>query len=421
MKRLCIGIIGLCIISGGLFSCTWRRVTLEKGRELEKQGEYLEALNHYERMPDQEFGDTCQHNLKVLYGDILEALLAQQADPSSAEAYYQLGKAYYEKASSIPENQEIQPNQWFDSQTYFAEQQAQFHGQAEVSLEAAIEHQRSYAIASTAAPSGQMQIQSLPAQLPENYKETLLLAGNLYEDMGAPDKAIARYQQLVNLQVDSPVPFYRLGVLLYARGQTEEAVNFAKRAVELDADDPNARYVLGILYAQEGYGEQAIPEFHEVLCSDLNYTEPYYKIAQIYLEQNNLIDAERVLRFGLIHNPDSLRLDDLYGPLKLILDTQEQQEARVVAKRIAEETVSTESFLPTDEPEEEQGPSSATQLRQLKFHLRITQRQEPYGLPCTEVEGQLYFTRRIASLKDKIEQLAQSVQPDVQPDVQPEE
>ena len=106
-------------------------VTLQRGRELEEQGNYTGALEHYQDMENPGFREICTNNLRYLYGDILDAMLAQQQEPETAEGYFALGNAYYEKARSIPESHDISPNMWFDSASYFSEQREQFRTQAQ--------------------------------------------------------------------------------------------------------------------------------------------------------------------------------------------------------------------------------------------------------------------------------------------------
>jgi tetratricopeptide (TPR) repeat protein len=386
MRKTLLQIGLLCIFGCGLISCIYQsqEARLQDGRTLEEQGNYIGAMKHYQRMPNPGFREVCSNNLRLLYGDILAAMIAQRDNPNSAETHYALGKAYYEKARSIPAYQEIVPNQGFDSSTYFAGQQARFYAQSQTALESA-------------------------TQLRGNYQDALLLKGNVYEAAEKPEKAVPVYQQLVDLKTESPEAYYQLGKLLYDRGQIEDGLQLAQQAIDMDPDNLDAHFVLGILYAREEADDQAIAEFHQVLCHDLRHQEAYYKIAQLYLRQNNLIDAERVLRLGLTNNPESIHLAAFYASLKAVLDEKERAEAQRVSQQLASATEEFQS-VPDVTGQTSEKISPVLQLNQLRLNLNILKRQRPYVLLCAGTEEHPYFNKQITLIQEKIEKLEQSVQ-----------
>lgn len=404
MKLLSVVISIVCLL--GLLSCARPKdLNLKEGRKLEQQGEYLEAQKNYDKMPFPEARDTYQHNLNHLYGDIMQAMIAQQENPTSAEVYYELGKAYYNKAQSFPKGQAIQPNQGLDLEAYFAEQRSHFQTRAEGSLKTAVEYSKGYA----ALPSGQMQVQAQPsAESQATYEQTLLLEGKLYEEMGRPEDAMRRYQELLDANTTSPIPFYRLGILLYDRGQTAEGLQLAEEAVTRAPDDPNAQYILGILYAREARDAEAIIAFQMVMCINRGYPEPYDKVAQIYLNQNNLIDAERVLRAGLINNPTSRKIAGFLQAVQSILDAQQEEDSRVIDEQLAAENKAAAASV--TESGKTAALSPELQIRRLELQLRIIQRQWPYGLPCIQPEDEIFFVKQTELLQQKIKQLTQSLQ-----------
>jgi tetratricopeptide (TPR) repeat protein len=334
-------------------------------------------------MSDPGLRDVCEHNLRHLYGDILDAIKAQKESPNSAEAFYNLGKAYYEKALSIPDEYEVVPNQGFNTKTYFAEQQKQFHSQADTTLESA-------------------------TQLQPNYQEALLLKGNLYEETEQPEKAISVYQQIVDLEPESPEAFYRLGMLLHNQGQTEEGLELAKQAVDMEPENPDAHFTLGILYAREENDTQAATEFHQTLCSNPQYVDAYYRLAQLYLRQSNLVDAERVLLLGLKHNSEALRLSILYRSLKSILDDKAFDEFVSIYKQIFGQVIDDLAVGALADKEFE--PSPDLEIRYFQLSISILERRRPYILPCADIEEHPFFNRQITMLQGKIEELEQSIQ-----------
>ena len=377
-----IALLGLVIMS--MVSCAQEKpATLQEGRALEEQGDYLGAMANYQKMRNPEFRDECLHNLRHLYGDILDAALAQKETPTSAAANYRLGQAYYAQARTFPEYADIIPNAGLDTAAFFAEQRARLQAQAQQALAAA-------------------------TQLQADYQDALLLQGNLYADRSEPDQAVTIYQQLVALRTEAPQAYYQLSVLLYARGQTQEGLELAKMAAATYPDNPDAQLVLGILAAQEGEDAQAVAAFQQTLCRDPRRAEVYDRIAQIYLRQNDFIDAERVFRLGVTNNPAARKLAIFYSALKSILDAQEQAEMQTVYKQIAQETGTAQT--PTEAALKAKNLSPALQRLNLGLRLKLLKRQQPYALACAGAAEKSYFTTEIARIQEKIANLPQASQ-----------
>lgn len=398
MKTYRIQIILLCCLVGfGVISCAKYQAekrTLRQGRALEEQGDYPAALENYERMEDLEFGRISVHNLRHLYGDILDAMMELQESPNSPEAHFSLGNAYYEKAQSVPEWPEISPNAGFDAASYFSWQREQFNTQALTALESA-------------------------TQLRPNYEDAVFVQGKVYEDTEKPEKAIEMYQQLLarkteqpeilslDRKVEQPEVLSRLGTLLYKQGQFEEGLELAKQAVTLSPDDPETHFALGRLYAEDGEDDLAIAEFQQTLCLDPHYTEAYYKIAQVYLWEGNVVDAERVLLLGRVNNPESVRLSTFYSSLKTTLDAKETEELISLNEQLYGEAADS-LFVGASEGEGFE-PSPVLEIRYLRFQQDFINRRRPYTLTCAEEEEHPYFDRQIARLQEEIDVLKQSI------------
>lgn len=385
MRRMFIQILLLCTIGCCFVSCTRRTGPgmLLKGRALEEQGNYIGARDHYQKIPDPDFREICLHNLQHLYGDILNAMIAQRDNPNSAETYYELGKAYYEKTLLIPEYPETVPNHGFDTNTYFSEQRDRFQEQAYTALESA-------------------------TQVRPGYQEALLLEGNLFDDKKEPEKAIAAYQQLVDLNTDSPEAFYRLGMLLHDRGETKKGLELATKAITLGPDDPDAHYTLGILYAREENDEWAFTELHQTLCIDPHYMDAYYALAQLYLRRGNFVDAERILRLGFSENRKNLRLSLFYNSLKSVADEKAFDEFVAIYKALYGEVIK-RFFLGALDVEDFE-PNPVLEIRYLRLVQSMLKRDRPYVLPCADEKEHPYFKRQLARIQEDIEELEQTIQ-----------
>ncbi|MDY0096534.1 MAG: tetratricopeptide repeat protein [Candidatus Vecturithrix sp.] len=379
MKRSLLFMLGLCVLGCCLISCgkMAQETTLMHGRKLEEQGDYIGAFDYYQQIKNHDFRQTCTSNLRYLYGDILDALLIQKNTPDAQNTHYVLGKAYYEKASSLPQGIEITPNMDFDSQTYFSKQREHFQNQAMKAL--------------TTATS-----------INADDRDALLLQAALYEEGDAPEQAIPIYQRLLALQPESPKVSAHLGQLLYREGQIVEGLELAEQAVQYAPDNAEAHSILAGLYAEEGQEIPAIQHFQHAICADPHEHETYYRLSQIFLYNGNLIDAERVLRLGYINNPDALSLGLFYAALSSLLDGKAEDEAKAIIQQMEGKAVpdQTGRIQIADE-------SPKLQIRYLHLRMKLIQRQRPYWLPCSDEEENPYFDAQLQMAEQQITALEQ--------------
>lgn len=379
MKRYLLFMLGLCVLGGSLISCgkPVQEATLMQGRALEEQGDYIGAFDYYQRVKNPSFRQICTSNLRYLYGDILDAMLAQKNAPETPDIQYLLGKAYYEKAASLPQGLEISPNPDFDSHTYFSKRREYFQNQAMTALTTA-----------TAMKS--------------DYPEALLLQAALYEESDAPEQAIPIYQRLLTLQPESPRVSSHLGQLLYRQGQTTEGIELAEQAVQYAPDNAEAHVILAGLYAEEGQEIPAIQHFQHAICADPHDYEIYYRLSQIFLYNGNLIDAERVLRLGFINNPGALSLGLFYAALNSLLDGKAEDEAKQIIQQMEGEAAQDQTGkiqMSGEDPE--------LQIRYLRLRMKLIQRQRPYWLPCSNEEENPYFDSQLQMTERQITALEQ--------------
>ena len=377
MKHAWKRIIVVGMIAASLTACARREKIgpLRAGRALEKQGEYVAALSHYEQMKDEQFRDTCIQNLRYLYGDILDAMQAMNAQTPSAEEYFALGQAYYDKAESLPDKQAFLPNMSLDLRQYADAQRASFQERALASLHSATAMQ-------------------------PNHADALLLEGIVYEEQGESDKAIVIYQKLLQNGVEQAQIYDRLAALLYERGEKEDALDLAKQAAAQFSTDAQAHFTLGNLFAYEGKDEDAIHSYRRALCADPSVIEAYYRIAQYYLAQNDLIDAERVMKLGVFNNAASVPLNQFYAALKTALDEQLLDEVNQIfmdfsgdagSKRLGEMDIS------------EQTPG--LQLQYHRLRLKLVERLRPYRLPCEATAENPYFDQQVQRSQREIDKI----------------
>ena len=99
-------------------------------------------------------------------------------------------------------------------------------------------------------------------------------------------------------------PFYELGVLLFRRGNIQEAVTTLAKGVELAPDSIKTRFLLGVSYLQINLDHAALDQFKAVEAADSRYPAVHHSIGRVYFRQGR--DSDAIEHFGteLEHNPD---------------------------------------------------------------------------------------------------------------------
>lgn len=380
MKKYSIPIVLFCALSMMLTSCIWQppeRNSILAGRKMEEDGQYLRAQAYYRKMENPSVRDVSLHNLQHLYGDIIAAMQARQEHPNSPEAYYELGRAYYEKMLLIPDaDPEIAPNiSNFDTSDYFARQRQQLQANAQPALETA-------------------------TQLRAQYPDALALKAKVYEESDSPEKAIPIYQEIIASQQATAEVYYRLAALFHNRGDVEQALEYAREGTTQFSDDPDAYFVLGKLYAIEDMREEAVEAFQHSLCLDPFDPETYYRLAQVYLTDSNPVDAERVLRLGVVKNPEANKINLLFSSLEEVLDEKQMDEFMEIYESAVSDIVNIMATYALTGKDVE--PDPLIEIRYFQLLIRYLERQRPYTLPCSGEEEHPYFDHQIRIFQEKI-------------------
>ena len=391
MKRWWQNAMLSAIMTVSLLGCARHKGpgSLIEGRELEKEGKYTEALTHYQKnIKDADFRDTCIHNLHYLYGDILSAMEAINASAApSAVQYYALGQAYYDKAASYPDETAFLGNVTMDLEAYSLQESSRHRERALTAIDTAVNMQ-------------------------PNLADAALLQGILYEEQDQPDKAIAVYQKLLVQGVEQAQVYYRLAPLLYDRGETTLAIDIAQQGAAQFSSDAQAHLVLGNLYAYEGRDEDAINAYRRALCVDPHLVEGYYRIVQYYFGFNKLIDAERVLKFAVMNNPDSAPLSQFYRSVAAMIDRQHLEMANQIFNDFNGDPGTTNI---TQINIAEQTP--ALQLQYYDLQMQLVQRQRPYRLPCAAEKENPYFETQLRNTQEEVNKILALLQtPEVNED-----
>jgi tetratricopeptide (TPR) repeat protein len=123
------------------------------------------------------------------------------------------------------------------------------------------------------------------------HQGAILLLGQAYERAGDPDRAIAQFEQIVDMNKDNQLAkldkrlemaYYELGSLYASRGRLDEAVDGLNSAIEIDRTDADAHTALGAVYQKRGDHANAVLEFQQALRFDPYDGSSYQGLATSY-------------------------------------------------------------------------------------------------------------------------------------------
>ena len=107
---------------------------------------------------------------------------------------------------------------------------------------------------------------------------------------GEIDEAVSHYRITLNLQPDFWDADYNLGTALLKKGEIEEAIAYCTRAVTIAPNDPDAQVALGNSLAQKERVDDAIAHYKKALAIRPDYFIAHYALGHIFLEKGE-IDA----------------------------------------------------------------------------------------------------------------------------------
>jgi tetratricopeptide (TPR) repeat protein len=95
-----------------------------------------------------------------------------------------------------------------------------------------------------------------------------------------------------------------LGVALYEKGQTDEAIRQFEESVRLKPDYAYSHYNLGIAFYQQGQVDKALGQLQEALRLDPDYADAHYNLGVAFYQQGRTADAIGQFRDTIRLKPD---------------------------------------------------------------------------------------------------------------------
>ena len=127
----------------------------------------------------------------------------------------------------------------------------------------------------------------------------------LYEK-GQTDEAIRQFEEGVRLKPDYAYTHYNLGIAFDKQGQVDKAIGQLQEALRLEPDYADARYNLGVAFFQQGRTAEAIGQFRETIRLQPDHHQAHNNLGTAVGLNGQTDEAIR-------HFQEALRLKPDYG------------------------------------------------------------------------------------------------------------
>ena len=126
--------------------------------------------------------------------------------------------------------------------------------------------------------------------------------GNLLDDLGKPEEALASYQSAAHLQPGVPLLHENLGTQLVKLGRFDDALREYEEAARLSPNDPRPYYLMGkaLRGSCRRQSAKAITEFETALRNDPNDFQSLTFLARVLASDENpqVRDGARAVAFA---------------------------------------------------------------------------------------------------------------------------
>jgi len=157
--------------------------------------------------------------------------------------------------------------------------------------------------------------------LEKTSKNALILnnMGNVLEDRGRIDEAIAHYTEALRIDPSLADSYNNIGLALTKLGRADEAVPNFLKAIKINPKNAAAHYNLGTVLASQGKLDEAVYHFRESIRIKPDYAKAYNNLGNALLLERKIDEAIDCYREALHIEPDyKLARDNLKDALVIL-------------------------------------------------------------------------------------------------------
>ena len=163
--------------------------------------------------------------------------------------------------------------------------------------------------------------------------------GKNYFDKGEAEKAVASFQQALQLNTAHPDAHLNLANAYFLAGQNENVIKEAQEVLSLDRNSAAAHYLIGCVNLRLGKNEDALKELQESQNIDPAVTALNFQLSLAHEKLGHLEDAARELEAVIKFEPDHPAAHYRLSQLLLRLGNKEEanqhleQHRQIIAKK----------------------------------------------------------------------------------------
>ncbi len=124
-----------------------------------------------------------------------------------------------------------------------------------------------------------------------------------YHEQGELDKAIAEFQQAIQIAPDFVEAHYNLGLAYSDQGEFDAAIAAYEEAIRLAPDLAEAHNGLGNVYFNQNRLEQALEKYEQAARLDPNLVDAHFNLGHVYLSLDRHAEALAAYQAANLLNP----------------------------------------------------------------------------------------------------------------------
>jgi len=168
--------------------------------------------------------------------------------------------------------------------------------------------------------------------------EVLTEKGSALLQMGEVEQAVLAFQKAIELEMNFPRAYQGLGTAYEQLGDVHKAKENFNKVLNLEPDNVQVCYSLGVLYQEEANFGQAKLYFEKGIKHNKQFFKNYLGLAKNYEAEEKPLEALKIYKEAMAHNPSQTFLSVTAGDFCLKHDMNKEAEEIFSAAISANET-----------------------------------------------------------------------------------